>query len=596
MPPMCRLRQPRAALSVAVHPKPANRRAFLFVKPFTYWYNIFWHSVRLRAVDGPALVPDSRRNHGGGIPQHQNVRAMGTSSNVINSQYWDAFAVQESDLEYLINYLVEKEEPHTLDDLAYELTRHRQDTITKLAQESLSQGRIYRPGETYDVGETLVFPHLSNLVGEVTNVRAGRNPEYEPFSVVMVMTEEGDSREFAAALNQPHPLNDASYLPGEETTVDEIYARYGHDIRDSLHQALQMNPQFVNVGPRWFVRALLVDVSPGQVNIAEALLDMAEGGPAPTTELLHEIDLPDEISEPLQRFSLEHALLRDSRFDEVGPSGQALWYLRDMEPEPVLETPPLLRYMPIPYNRQVLDDVMLSLEEQAEDEWSELPVPEPSDEPVTIVLSYPHWRSGTLPLASHVANFFPTARFTDRIRFSFVDAETGDEFPGWVVRSGRYVYGLADWYAAKQAIVGSYVDLARGEEEGQIRIGVRPIRSKRREWLRTVTAEGENLIFEVTRVPVACEFDELAAVAVTNPDAIDAQREHFTRASLDTLLDRAFGGLAGLSLQRAVHAMTLYSVLNLIRRVPPGPMLAELAVSNRYTSLGDNYWAFRGEA
>jgi hypothetical protein len=513
-----------------------------------------------------------------------------------NSQTWEAFAVTESDLEYLINYLVEKEEPHTLDDLAYELVRYRQETITALAQKSLSQGRIYRPGESYGIGEALVFPHLRNLVGEVTGVRAGRNPEYEPFSVIQVMTEEGGAREFAAEINQPHPLNDATYLPGDEVSVDDIYARYGTDVREALHKAMQMSPQFVNVGLRWFIRALLVDVSPGQVNIAEALLDMADGGPAATAELLAEIELPDEISEPLQRFSLEHALLRDSRFDEVGPSGQALWYLRDMEPGAVLETPPLLRYIPIPYNRQVLDDVMLSLEEQAEDEWSELPVPEPSDEPVRIILGYPHWRSGTLPLASHVTNFFPTARFTDRIRFTFVDDETGDQFPGWVVRSGRYVYGLEEWYAEKQAIVGSFVDLSRGEEEGQIRIGVRPIRSQRREWLRTITAEGENLIFEVTRVPVACEFDELAAVAVTNPDAIDAQREHFARASMESLLDRAFGGLAGLSLQRAVHAMTLYSVLNLIRRVPPGPMLAALAVSNRYTSLGDNYWAFRGEA
>lgn len=521
---------------------------------------------------------------------------MGTSSNVMDSQYWEAFAVQQSDLDYLINYLLEKEAPHTLDDLAYELTRYRQETVRQLAQESLSQGRIYRPGESYETGETLVFPHLNNLVGEVTQVRRGRNPEFEPFSVVQVLTEEGDEREFAAELGQPHPLDEASYLPGDEVTVDDLYAEYGDDIREALLEAVQMSPQFVNVGPRWFVRALLVDVSPGQVNIAEALLDMAEGGPLPTEALLGEIDLPEEISEPLQRFSLESALLRDSRFDEVGPAGQAMWYLRDLEPDPVLETPPLLRYMPIPYNRQVLDDVMLSLERQAADEWSELPAPPPSDEPVTIVLSYPHWRSGTLPLASHVANFFPTARFTDRIRFSFIDDETGDAFPGWVVRSGRYVYGLSEWYAEKQTFVGAFVDLSRGEEEGEIRIGVRPIRSQRREWLRTVTTDGENLLFEVTRVPVACEFDELAAVAVPNPDAIDAQRERFGRATMASLLDRAFGGLAGLSLQRAVHALTLYSVLNLIRRVPPGPMLAALATSDRYTSLGDNYWAFRGEA
>ncbi len=63
------------------------------------------------------------------------------------------------------------------------------------------------------------------------------------------------------------------------------------------------------------------------MNIAEAMLDMSGGGPMPTDDLLQEIDLPDEISTPLQAFSLEHALLRDRRFDDVGPSGYALWYL-----------------------------------------------------------------------------------------------------------------------------------------------------------------------------------------------------------------------------------------------------------------------------
>jgi len=40
--------------------------------------------------------------------------------------------------------------------------------------------------------------------------------------------------------------------------------------------------------------------------------------------------------------------------------------------------------------------------------------------------------------------------------------------------------------------------------------------------------------------------------------------------------------------------MTLYSVLNLVRRVSPAPMLAALAISPKYVSLGDNYWAYQG--
>jgi hypothetical protein len=306
------------------------------------------------------------------------------------------------------------------------------------------------------------------------------------------------------------------------------------------------------------------------------------------------LDLPSEVSRQLQEFSLESALLQDRRFDEVGPAGYALWYLRAMEPRQVLETPAALRYVPHSYSRELLDPVALALEAQVDDEWSESPASDVSAAAATVVLSYPHWRAGTLPLAPRVAGLFPTSRITDRIRFTFVDAETGAEFPGWVVRSGRYVFGLADWYASHDVGVGSYVDLARGAEPGVISVQVRRIRSKRREWLRTVTAEEGRLVFEVTRVPVSCEFDELATVAVLDPAAVDALSDAYRRAPLEQLLEMIFSGLAGLSLQRAVHAATLYSVVNLLRRVPPAPLLATLVTSQQYTSLGDNYWAYKG--
>lgn len=521
---------------------------------------------------------------------------MSASGKLSNDQYWEQFNVQPSDLDYLVNYLVEQERPYTLAELAYELTRYRHQQMTDLLEDTLSQGRVYRPGEAYALGERVIFPHLSNLVGEVIDVRAGNNPEYEPFSVIQVQVEAGPVRQFAAELPQDHPLNTASYLPDDEVSVEDVFEAHGDSVAEALERALQGSGQFVNVAHNWFVRALLVDISPGQLNIAEAMLDMASGGPLRTAELLGEIDLPDEISDSLQAFSLEYALLRDGRFDEVGPAGYALWYLRDLEPREVRETPRQLQYMPIPYNRQLLDDVMLSLEVQVADEWSDLPITKIPEGRITIVLSYPHWRSGTLPLASHVADLFPTASITDRIRFTFIDDDTGDEFPGWVVRSGRYVFGLEDWYAEKGVAVGSFIDLYEGDEPGRIRVSARSIRSQRREWLRTVSVEGDNMLFEVTRVPVSCEFDELAAVAVSDPDAVDALRDQFNRTSLESLIDRAFSGLAGLSLQRAVHALTLYSVVNLMRRVPPGPMLATLASSSRYNSLGDNYWAYRGES
>ncbi len=520
---------------------------------------------------------------------------MSASSAVQSNQYWEQFFVIPADVDHLVNFLVESERPQTLSALVQELIAYRHQKMVDLLKDTLSQGRVYRPAESYEVGETIVFPHLKNSLGEVVAVRPGRNPEHEPFSVIKVKMSEGRGREFVAELEHEHPLNTVSYLPSEDVATEDLVAQYSGHVREALLTTLETSAQFLSVADQWFLRDLVMDVSAGQLNIAEALLDMADGGPLETQAFLAEMEFPDEISKSLQIFSLEYALLRDKRFDEVGPSGKGMWYLRRMEPKQVLETPVTLRYMPVPYNRGLLDDVMLALERQMDDEWSEAPHEEAPEESLTVVLTYPHWRSGTLPLGSRVVKLFPTARITDRIRFTFVDADTKQEFPGWVVRSGRYVYGLADWYAKHGIVVGTYIDLARGDEPGKIEVAVRKFRSQRREWLRTVTVEDGALAFEVTRVPVVCEFDELAAVAVPDPDSLDALAEDLQRTSLESLLDMAFDGLAGLSLQRAVHALTLYSVLNLVRRVAPEPVLTILATSSKYNSLGDNYWAYRGE-
>ncbi len=518
------------------------------------------------------------------------------SSTVQNDQYWEQFSVLPTDLEHITNFLVETERPQTIDQLTQEVIRARHQQMVALIEDTLAQGSIYRPGDSYTVGEKIIFPHLNNLLGEVIEVRPGHNPEYDEFSVIRVRMESGVVREFTAALTCDHPLNQATYLPSTDVAPDEIYGRHGEKIKTTLRSALEKNVQFLSVGDQWFLRDLVMEMSAGQLNIAEALLDMAGGGPLRTKELLAEMEVPAEIPQPLQLFSLEYALLHDRRFDEVGPAGYALWHLRQMEPQGVLEVPQPLRYMPIPYNRGLLDETMLALERQIDDEWSDIQYPLQPADTVTVVLSYPHWRSGTLPLSPRVAQLFPTARVTDRIRFTFMDATMKQTFPGWVVRSGRYVYGLAEWYKKLGASVGVYVDLARGDEPGVIQVNLRTTKAKRREWLRTVTTESGQVLFEVTRIPVACEFDELATVAVPDPKAVDELAQQLQRVSLEALLEQIFNGLAGLSLQRAVHAMTLYSVLNLLRRVPPAPMLAVLATSSRYVSLGDNYWAYRGES
>ncbi len=522
-------------------------------------------------------------------------------SAVKSEQYWERFSIQPGDLDYLVNTLLENERPASLETLTRVLIAHRRQQMQEVAEQSLSRGRIYRPGEHYTAGERVMFPHLGNLVGTVAAVRPGHNPEHEPFAVITVALDKGGERDFATDLAGGHPLDKADYTPVGDADPETLFERHGARIAALLQTALEADAHFVTIADQWFVRELLMEVSPVQLNIVEAMLDMVGGGPLAASELLEEMDLPAEIPPPLQTFSLECALMRDQRFDEVGPAGVGLWYLRRMEPAQVRETPALLRYMPIPHNRTLFDEGMLALESQVDDEWvaasGQSGAPEAGQlaEPVTVVLSYPHWRSGTLPLTSRLAQLFPTARTTDRVRFSFVDGDGGQEIPGWVVRGGRYVFGLEAWYAERKVGPGSYIDLRRGDRPGVISIQVRPFRSKRGEWLRTVTANTDSFSFEVTRYPVFCEFDELAAIGVPNPVAVDELGQRLRRLPLEQLLDQIFQGLAVLSLQRAVHSITLYSVLNLFRRVPPAPMQAVLASGAQYVSLGDNYWSYRGD-
>lgn len=518
-------------------------------------------------------------------------------SAVKSEQYWERFTVLPEDLDYLINTLLEREHPESLEALTRSLIAYRRQQLQEMTEQSLSRGRIYRPGEHYEVGERMMFPHLGNLSGTVVGLRRGHNPEHEPFAVITVALDKGGQRDFATELSGGHPLDTADYAPVGAADPDILYERYGAHIAALLSSALEADSHFVTMGDAWFVRELLMEVSPMQLNIVEAMLDMLGGGPLPTAELLAEMDLPDEIPQSLQVFSLECALMRDQRFDEVGPAGVGLWYLRRMEPVQVQETPPLLRYMPIPHNRALLDEGMLALESQIEDEWADASAsPPPSDgSPVTLVLSYPHWRSGTLPLTGRLSHLFPTAQTTDRVRFSFVDGENGQEIPGWVVRGGRYVFGLEAWYADRKVGPGSYIDLRQSAQPGVIAIQARPFRSRRGEWLRTVSANAETFSFEVTRYPVFCEFDELAAIGVPNPVAVDELAQRLKRLPLEQLLDQIFQGLAVLSLQRAVHSITLYSVVNLFRRVPPAPMQAVLASGAQYVALGDNYWSYRGD-
>jgi len=513
--------------------------------------------------------------------------------NTQTAAYWESFRVTDKDLEYLGNQLVEREVPLPLDDLARMLVAFRcQQEEERIARE-LARGRPYLPRESYQVGESIVFPQFEYALARVTDVRDGHNPEYGQFRVVQVEFANGRQREFAAELAS-HPLNDAPQVESDAIlSPAELYQEYGARVRAVLNERLEADATFIRLAGQWFLRDLLVEIHKGQLNLAEAALDMAGGGPLPTEELLRHLDLPKEVDPRLGIFSLNFALQEDPRFDEVGPAGEVLWYLRRLQPSEVLDPPTRLQPQVVDYDHRLLDETMLNLERRLDDEWSDLVAVPTSEEPVTVVLTYPHLRSGTLPLSPRLARIFPTGR-THRIRFWLRDGQTGEEMPGWVIRERRFVYGLRDWYQRHGLPVGAYVDLQRAEEPGVVLVRRRAIRP-RREWVRVVTVEDGRLVFEMTPRLLSCEYDDLAVIVVDDGPALEALVEtiHRQRRSLADVVRSLFSELSKLSPQGTVHAATLYSAVNMVMRVPPGPILALLVAENSYVSMGDNYWVAR---
>ncbi|MFN3308507.1 MAG: hypothetical protein ACK44E_04795, partial [Anaerolineales bacterium] len=379
------------------------------------------------------------------------------ASTTLKEDYWELFELRDQDIEYLYNYLLENETPLTSAELLADLVEER-IRQAKIAQElERSQGcELYLPKERYQVGQQLVFPALSWRKGKVVAVRPGRNPDLGSFEVIKVQFSQGEMREFAAGL-QNHILNQPQEIKEDEAQFDKqaILATYGDLLQRRLEEGLRNHSDFVQIAGKWFPRALLVDINVGHLNLAEAVLDMAGGGPLPTVKLLEQIELQSNVNPKLLEFSMDYALQEDARFDEVGAAGEVLWFLKRLEPPAVLEPPLHLQYHPIEEDRSLFTEEMLRLEASLQDELSPPPQRVMKVDEAQICLIYPHWREGTLPLSAQTRLLFPTAYEAPRIRFTIVDGETNERFPAWVVRTHGYVYGLKDWYEKRGLIPGS---------------------------------------------------------------------------------------------------------------------------------------------
>lgn len=515
-------------------------------------------------------------------------------------EYWqEDLVIDDQDLEYLYGLILESGAPRTLDQLTLALMEWRCQREEATIKAELEKGELYRPRDSYQVGQQIVFPALGYALATVTGVRPGYNPQYDPFKVLQVRFEgEEGIREFAAELDHPHRLNaeeNGSALLVGKVSPDQLYATYGSRVKQKLGGRLQTGGswEYVNFKDKWFLKGLMADIHVGHLNIAEAALEV-KGAPLSTEELLKVLELSTDLDQSAQILSLNYALRGDNRFDDVGTDDQVLWFLRRLEPPEAIHPPRRLQYSPQPYSREKISAELLELEREIEDEATEpavlgLYLQKPIYAAI-FALTYPHYRVGAIPLTPKLAALFPQSS-TQRTRITIIDGRSGQKMASWVVHQHKYVYGLDKWYEEHNIPVGAYIKIEQTKDPLTFIVDYEPRRMKR-EWIRVAKIVEGKLAFEMQKRPISCQYDELMVMGEDKPVEVDSfwVAAEETEKPIFEIIREVFPELAKLSPQGTVHAKTLYSAINVVRRCPPGPIFAELCTRDCFNSVGGGYW------
>lgn len=511
----------------------------------------------------------------------------------INEDFWFSYTLTEQELEDIYNFLLETETP--LDK--FEITKFiigkaiiSQEEKLKAQQSAL--GTSYLPEKQYSKGDVLVFPARSNEVGEVQTVRTGFNPDYVDLQVIDVAFKSGASVSFAANLKD-HKLNHpVPPIKNDLLDPNYVFEKFGAHLVESVAESCATSNDLVCIARHYFPRALLFDISIGHLNLCEAVLEMANGGPLSTKELIEQIELPTSNNEYLTEFSLNYALEKDGRFDEVGPSGVTLWFLKRLEPLEVQKPPMTLVFsgnLPeSPDDLEGLSELNRLIFDELEDDVID---PTQADE-ITICLSYPHWRAGTLPLTNRVKGIFPTAYETPRVKFDFCDGNNQEKFSGWVVRPNKYVFGLREWYEQQGVIPGSNIKIRRGKESGEVIVQTQKSKNSR-DWIKTVLVGTDGgIVFALLKQMISCTFDDRMAIMIPDVNAIDSIWTNSSRARqpVEKVVQTVMREMGKLNPQNQIHAQELYAALNVVRRVSTSQILSILYSQPWANHLGDLYF------
>jgi len=510
--------------------------------------------------------------------------------------FWQTIGAASADVERAYAMILERGAPVASRELANHVIEVRvKEEERRIAENAARGAPTYQPKQSYAEGQRLLFSAFDDREGRVVRVRAGDNARYGAFQVIAVQFEgEAQLREFASEYAATHPLNqDPAPLLQSLSSVEQAIIDHGDAVTARLAQRLSGEKEFVRIEEGWFLRGLLPEIHDGYLNLAEAAIEQANDAQS-SAELLKIIELPPTTKKNAATYALNLALANDARFDEVGPSNEPRWYLTRLEPPEARERPAILHAAPL--RPQTLPDeletVAVALQDEADTNGNHRI--ETTRAEVTLVLTYPHRRAGTLPMTAAVAALLPA--FTrPRMKITLVDAVMGGKLTAFAVKDGQYIAGLANWFNARKLAPGAYLTLKRTAEPLTLNLEYQPQR-ERSLWVRVARPVNGKLTFAQERRPLAHKYDEDMLILVNDPNGLDAAAQSLREQRLGVLIEEIFPELAKLSGAGRVHAKTLYSAVNLVRRAGPRAVLGALTESRVLASAGGGYFILSDEA
>jgi hypothetical protein len=513
-------------------------------------------------------------------------------------EYWrEEYQVSTQDLDMVTGIILEAGKPQPITALAAEIIRRQYQAEKAQAAQRAGKGAIYRPADTYEVGEKVLFTALDFHAGTVAAVRPGKNPKYGPFQVIQVAFEGGGGREFAAGLDIVHPLNIPveQLMAGGDAELDEhdVVRLFTHDVATKLEAALAKQEDYALFGGLWFLNALLPEVHIGYLNLAEAMVYEAHK-PLAAQDILPDLGMEPSGSEDAQLFALNRALRNDARFDDVSMRGEPVWYLRALEPAEVFERPAVLAPAFSAEGGEQIGITMLDVVDQLGDDLDDIEtmIIRPAAE-VRCEMIFPYLHAGALPLTDQFLRLLPSGA-KGHFPITFVDAASDHRFGAWVLPEERYVCGLGDWFAALGMCVGGQIAIAAANEPLTFTLSATALRTRGSDWVRSATVEDGELRLQMQRLSVAVRADKNMLIDVPDRAAMAglmAQMEA-RKVALPRLVHVAFSELAKLGSRGLVHIKALYAAVNLMRRVGSVPVFAYLTRQACYDPVGDGFWAY----